>query len=127
LLSDFLQKLSNFSQWLSDFHQRLCAFRNAFLLSAMPFCFPQRLSAFRNSFLIFLNGFPIFPNGFPLSKKSKKIYLWRQVYKRSLFELCISCQLLSKLRSLRYYVYISPKNNECIHRIDIVLAIRIDP
>jgi hypothetical protein len=27
----------------------------------------------------FFNGFPIFLNGFPLSKKSGKIYLWRQV------------------------------------------------
>ncbi len=52
---------------------------------------------FLNGFPIFLNGFPIFLNGFPLSKKSKKIYLRRQVYKRSPFELRISCHLLPKL------------------------------
>ncbi len=67
-----------------------------FLLSSTAFRFLQWLSdflqwlfAFSNGFLIFSNGFPIFLNGFPLSKKSEKIYLWREVYKRSLFELCI--------------------------------------
>ncbi len=79
----------------------------------MPFCFPQRLSAFRNGFLIFLNGFLIILNGFPLSKKSEKIYLRRQVYERSLFELRISRHLLPKLRSSRYYVYISPNSYLC--------------
>jgi hypothetical protein len=65
-----------------------------FLLSSTAFCFLQRLSdflqwlsAFSNGFLIFSNSFPIFLNGFPLSKKSKKIYLWREVYKRLLFKL----------------------------------------
>ncbi len=59
-----------------------------------------------NDFLIFFNGFPIFLNGFPkilngflLSEKSKKIYLRQEVYKRSLFELCIFCHSLSHLRS----------------------------
>ncbi len=67
---------------------------NGFLLSSTAFCFPQRLSAF-------LNGFPLF-------KKSKKIYLWRQVSKRPLFELRISRHLLPKLRNSCYNVYISP-------------------
>jgi hypothetical protein len=53
----------------------------------MPFYFPQRLSAFHKGFLIFLKGFLIFLKGFPISKKSEKIYLPRQVYKRLLFEL----------------------------------------
>jgi hypothetical protein len=57
--------------------------------------FLQRLSAFFNGFLAFFNGFLIFLNGFPLSEKSKKIYLWRQVYKRSLFELRISATPLT--------------------------------
>ncbi len=72
----------------------------AFRLSSTAFCFPQRLSAF-------FNGFPIFLNGFPLSEKSKKIYLRRQVYERSLFELRISCHLLPKLCNSCYNVYIS--------------------
>ncbi len=77
-----------------------------FLLSSTAFCFLQwlsdflqRLSAFSNGFPIFSNSFPIFLNGFPLSKKSKKIYLWQEVYKRSLFELCIFCHSLPKLRN----------------------------
>ncbi len=79
-----------------------------FLLSSMDFCFLQWLSdflqwlsTFSNSFLIFSNGFPIFLNGFPLSMKSKKIYLWREVYERSLFELRIFRHLLPKLRNSR--------------------------
>jgi hypothetical protein len=86
-----------------------------FLLSSLAFCFLQWLSdflqwlsAFFNSFPTFFSGFPIFLNGFPLSKKSKKIYLRRQVYKRSLFELCVSHHLLPELRNSRYIVYISP-------------------
>jgi hypothetical protein len=63
----------------------------------MAFQFLQRLYAFFNGFSIFLNGFPIFLNGFPLSEKSKKIYLWQQVYKRSPFKLRISRYLLPKL------------------------------
>jgi hypothetical protein len=68
----FLQWLSNFLQWLS---------------------------AFSNGFPIFFNGFPIFLNGFPLSKKSGKIYLWQEVYERSLFKLCIFCHSLPELRN----------------------------
>jgi hypothetical protein len=70
------------------------------------FDFLQRLSAFSNGFPIFSNGFSIFLNGFSLSKKSKKIYLRQEVYKRSLFELRIFCHLLShllsELRNTRY-------------------------
>jgi hypothetical protein len=54
---------------------------------------------FFNGFTIFLNGFPIFLNSFLLSEKSKKIYLRQEVYKRSLFELCIFCHSLSHSRS----------------------------
>jgi hypothetical protein len=61
---------------------------------------------FFNGFPIFLNGFPIFLNSFLLSEKSEKIYLRQEVYKRSLFELCIFCHLLShslsELRNTRY-------------------------
>ncbi len=80
-----------------------------FLLSSMALRFLQRLSgflqpfsAFSNGFPIFLNGFPIFLNGFPLSEKSKKIYLWWELYERSLFELRIFCHLLPKLRNSHY-------------------------
>jgi hypothetical protein len=51
----------------------------------MAFHFLQRLSPF-------FSGFPNFLNGFPLSKKSGKIYLWRQVYERLLSELHISAK-----------------------------------
>ncbi len=77
-----------------------------FLLSSMAFHFLQqlsdflqRLSAFSNSFPIFFNGFLIFLNVFPLSEKSEKIYSWREVYKRLLFELRIFCHLLPELRN----------------------------
>jgi hypothetical protein len=63
----------------------------------MAFCFLQWLSDFFNGFPIFLNGFPIFLNGFLLSEKSEKIYLQRQVYKRSPFKLCISRHSLPEL------------------------------
>jgi hypothetical protein len=79
-----------------------------FLLSSMAFHFLQRLSdflqrlsAFSNGFPIFFNSFLIFLNGFPLSEKSKKIYLWREVYKRSLFELHIFCHSLPELCNSR--------------------------
>ncbi len=75
-----------------------------FLLSSTAFRFLQRLSDFlqrlsasSNGFPIFSNGFLIFLNGFSLSKKSEKIYLWREVYERLLFELCIFRHSLSKL------------------------------
>jgi hypothetical protein len=79
-----------------------------FLLSSTAFRFLQRLSdflqrlsAFSNGFPIFSNGFLIFLNGFPLSKKSEKIYLWREVYERLLFELRIFCHSLPELRDYR--------------------------
>ncbi len=79
-----------------------------FLLSSTAFCFLQQLSdflqwlsAFSNGFSNFFNGFLIFLNGFPLSEKSEKIYLWREVYKRSLFELRIFCHSLPELRDYR--------------------------
>ncbi len=90
---------SNFPQSAFCFLQWLFAFFNGFLLSLTAFHFLQQLSDFFNGFPIFLNGFPIFLNGFSLSKKSKKIYLRRQVYKRSPFELRISCHSLPKLRN----------------------------
>jgi hypothetical protein len=65
-----------------------------FPISSMAFRFLQWLSAF-------FNGFPIFLNGFPLSKKYEKIYLRRQVYERSLFELSISRHSLPELRNSR--------------------------
>ncbi len=91
-------------------HKIRCS-SSAFCFLQRLFQFLQRLSAFFNGFPIFFNGFPIFLDGFPLSKKSEKIYLWRQVYKRSLFELRISCHLLPKLRNSRYNVYISPTHS----------------
>ncbi len=72
-----------------------------FLLSLTVFCFFQRLSAFFNGFPNFPNDFPIFLDGFPLSEKSEKIYLWQEVYERSLFELRIFRHLLPKLRDYR--------------------------
>ncbi len=82
----FLLLKPDFPHTKFNFLQRLSAFFNMF-------------SAFFNGFLIFLNGFPIFLNGFPLSEKSEKIYLWQEVYERSLSELHIFCHLLSHLRS----------------------------
>jgi hypothetical protein len=106
--SIFLARFPTFLNGFPIFLNGFPTFFKGFLLSAMPFCFPQHLSAFRNTFLIFINGFPIFLNSFPLSKKSKKIYLQRQVYERSLFQLRISSHSLPELCSLCYYVYISP-------------------
>jgi hypothetical protein len=83
----------------------------------MAFRFLQWLSAFFNGFLIFFNGFPIFLNGFPLSKKSEKIYLQREVYKRSLFELRIFRHSLShsrfELRNTRYNTQHTPVVHLC--------------
>ncbi len=77
-----------------------------FLLSSMAFRFLQRLSDFLQRLFVFSNSFPNFSNsfliilnGFPLSKKSEKIYLWQEVYKRLLFELRIFCHLLPELRN----------------------------
>ena len=87
---DFLQRLSDFQEIQENLLHRLSDFFNGFPLSSTAFRFLQRLPNF-------FNGFPIFLNGFLLSKKYKKIYLRRQVYKRSLFELCISRHLLPEL------------------------------
>jgi hypothetical protein len=76
------------------FLTRNLIFFNGFPLSSTAFCFLQWLSHF-------FNGFPIFLNGFLLSEKSKKTYLRRQVYKRSLFELRISRHSLPELRNSR--------------------------
>ena len=95
-----------------------------FLLSSTAFRFLQRLSdflqwlsAFSNGFPIFFNGFPISLNSFPLFEKSKKIYLRQEVYKRSLFELCIFCHSLShsrsKLRNTRYNTQHTPVVHLC--------------
>jgi hypothetical protein len=67
----------------------------------MAFSFLQWISPFFNGFPIFFNGFLIFFNGLPLSEKSEKIYLRRQVYERSLFDLRISCHSLPELRNFR--------------------------
>jgi hypothetical protein len=61
-------------------------FFNGFPISSTAFRFLQRLSTF-------FNGFPIFLNSFPLSEKSGKIYLWQQVYERSLSKLRISAKI----------------------------------
>jgi hypothetical protein len=92
----FLLLKSNFPHTKLNFLQWLSAFFNGFLISSTAFQFSSW-------------GFPIFLSGFPLSKKSKKIYLWRQVYKRSPFELCISCHLLPELRNC----YLLPKLCNC--------------
>ena len=89
--------------------------RIGFLLSSTAFCFLQwlsdflqRLSAFSNGFPIFSNGFPIFLNSFPLSKNTEKIYSWREVYERLLFELCIFCHSLpSFVISTKQYLHLT--------------------
>jgi hypothetical protein len=90
----FLLLKYNFPHTKFDFLQRLSAFFNSFPLSSTALQFLQWLSNF-------FNGFSIFLNGFPLSKKSEKIYLRRQVYKRLLFELYMSRHLLPELRNSR--------------------------
>jgi hypothetical protein len=67
--------------------------------SSTAFRFLQQLSDFLQRLSAFFNGFPIFLNGFPLSEKSEKIYLRREVYARSLFELRIFCHSLSHSHS----------------------------
>jgi hypothetical protein len=76
---DFLQRLSNFREIQENLLQRLSDFLNGFPISSTAFDF--------------FNGFPIFLNGFPLSEKSRKIYLWQQVYERLLSELRISAKI----------------------------------
>jgi hypothetical protein len=88
IFNGFLIFLNSFPIFLNGFP----IFSNGFPISSTAFRFLQRLSAF-------FNGFPIFLNGFPLSEKSKKIYLRRQVYKRSPFELRISRHSLPELRN----------------------------
>jgi hypothetical protein len=90
-LNGFPSFLNGFPSFIDGFP----TFAYGFLLSATPFYFPRRLSAFRKGFLIFLKGFLIFLDSFPLSEKSEKIYLWRQVYERLLFELRNSLPLCS--------------------------------
>jgi hypothetical protein len=68
--------------------------RNPRKTSSTAFQFLQWLSSFFDGFLIFLNGFP-------LSEKYEKIYLRRQVYERSLFELHISHHLPPELPTSR--------------------------
>ncbi len=97
LKSNYLHTKSNFPQSTFCFLQWLSAFFNGFPLSSTAFRFLQSLSNFFNGFPIFLNSFPIFLNSFPLSKKSEKIYLQRQVYKRSPFKFHISRHLLPEL------------------------------
>ena len=80
---DFLQRISNFREIQENLLQRLSDFFNGFPISSTAFRYLKRLSDF-------FNGFSIFLNGFLLSEKSGKIYLWRQIYERSLSELCIS-------------------------------------
>ncbi len=80
-----------FLQWLSNFQE---TFFNGFPISSMAFRFLRRISVFRKGFLIFFNSFLIFLNGFPLSEKSRKIYPWRQVYKRLLSKLRISAEIV---------------------------------
>jgi hypothetical protein len=91
-------KIQFFSPKIQFFSHKIRFTQIGFLLSLTAFRFLQQLSAFSNSVLNFSNGFPIFLNGFPLSKKSEKIYLWREVYERLLFELRIFCHLLPELR-----------------------------
>jgi hypothetical protein len=108
-ISRFISPISRFPSPKIQFSSHKIQFSPiGFLLSSMAFHFLQQLSAFFNGFPTFFNGFPIFLNGFPLSKKSEKIYLRQQVYKRSLFELCIFCHLLPELSNFHYNAYISP-------------------
>ncbi len=80
-----------------------------FLLSSTAFRFLQWLYAFFNGFPLSLMAFWLSSmafwfssTAFQLSKKSMKIYLRRQVYERSLFELRIFCHLLPELCNFRY-------------------------
>ncbi len=107
ILENLLGNIKIFPRLKSNFPPPKSNFFKGFPFPSMAFCFPQRLSDFPQWLSVFLNGFLIFLNGFPLSKKSKKIYLRRQVYIRLLLELRISCHLLPKLHNSRYNVYIS--------------------
>jgi hypothetical protein len=61
-----------------------------FLLSSTAFHFLQQLSNIPQQLSAFFNSFPLY-------EKSENIYLRRQVYERSPFELCISRHLLPEL------------------------------
>jgi hypothetical protein len=65
------------------------------------FNFLQRLSDFQEIRENLLQWLSNFFNGFPLSEKYEKIYLRRQVYKISLFDLRISRHLLPEPRNSR--------------------------
>ncbi len=82
----FLLLKSDFPHTKFDFLQRLSAFFNGLPLSSTAFQFSS-------------TAFCFFLSGFPLSEKSEKIYLRRQVYKRSPFELRISRHLLPELHN----------------------------
>jgi hypothetical protein len=87
--------------------------------SSTAFRFLQQLSTFFNGFLIFLIGFLIFLNGFPLSEKSEKIYLRREVYERSLFELRIFHHSLPELCNFRYNTQHTPVVHLCSQQCTI--------
>ncbi len=103
-LGNRLGNIEIFPDWNPIFLPKIQFSSTTFQPLSTAFCFPQRLSTF-------LNSFPIFLNSFPLSKKSKKIYLRRQVSKRLLFQLYISHHLLPELCNSRYNVYISPNKH----------------
>ncbi len=84
-----------FLQWLSDFPQWLSTFFKGFLLSSTAFQFSSTAFWFSST-------------AFHFPRNPKKIYLRRQVYERSLFELSISRHSLPKLCNARNNVYISP-------------------
>ncbi len=84
-----------------------------FPLSSTAFRFLQWLSDILQRLSTFSNGFLIFLNGFLLSEKSKKIYLWQEVYKRSLFELRIFRHLLPELCNSRYNTQHTPVVHLC--------------
>ncbi len=98
---DFLQRLSAFREIQENLLQRLSAFFNGFPLF-------QWVSIFFNGFLISSTAFQFSSTAFRFSstaflfpRNPIKIYLRRQVYERSLFELCVSCHLLPKLCNSR--------------------------
>ncbi len=80
-----------------------------FLLSSTAFRFLQWLTTFFNGFLLSSTAFWLSSTAFwlssmafQLSEKSKKIYLRRLVYERSLFELRIFFHSLSELHNFHY-------------------------
>jgi hypothetical protein len=61
--------------------------------SSTAFQFLQRLSAFFNGFPFSSTAFRFPSTAFHFPRNPGKIYLWRQVYERSLSELCISAKI----------------------------------